>query len=192
MSEATAPVRDSSLADLIGPWVVLLLTHPAALQGSTYVVFAKNQCTVARAAPPPAILRGVVHTIARFERPWRDRPNRRPATKSAFPVKNAVQGVQGPGYAITYLRLRLLQVAYPGFRTLQIGPQSVPLTLQCREAVLGRLSGIGALGLAARHALACGSSLRPRLLCAAPGRHPQTRCAVRRIGCGTIPPNHRR
>ena len=51
MSGATAPVRDSSLADLIGPWVVLLLTHPAALQGSTYVVFAKNQCTLARAAP---------------------------------------------------------------------------------------------------------------------------------------------
>ena len=46
MSGTTVPVRDSSLADLIGPWVVLLLTHPAALQGSTYAVFAKNQCTL--------------------------------------------------------------------------------------------------------------------------------------------------
>src|SRR5262245_15372070 len=100
MSEATAPVRDSSLADLIGPWVVLLLTHPAALQRPTYVVFAKNQCTVARAAPS---LQGLVHTIARFQRLRTARPKRRPAAKSAFPVEDAMQGIQGPGDAITHL-----------------------------------------------------------------------------------------
>ena len=50
-----------------------------------------------------------------------------------------MQGIQCPGNAIAHLGLGLFEVAHPGFRTLQVGAQSVPLAFQGRKPSLQRI-----------------------------------------------------
>jgi len=120
VSEATASVRDSSRADLIGPRVVLPRRTPQPCQHRCYVTGVKNQRRRART------------------RSW-----------STLCFENGLQRIQRPGDPIAHQRVLLLKLADARFLTLQSGAQSIPFTFKHRQTLLERALWRNRLRLAA-------------------------------------------
>jgi hypothetical protein len=99
VSEATASIRDSSRADLIGPRVVLLVTHPAAL--------------------PTVNLRVLGQKINEDSA----------TGLLAAAVEDVLQGIKRPGDPVARARIRLLELANPHPLPLDSGTQCVALAL---------------------------------------------------------------
>lgn len=96
MSKTTIPDRDSSRADLIGPRVALLATHPAALHRLTLGSHPrKNQWGVRAVGCLP---------------------------QSTFPLQDVLQRIQSPSDAIAHMSLRFLERLDAGLGTFELEP----------------------------------------------------------------------
>ena len=121
MSGTTIPDRDSSRADLIGPRVALLATHPAALHRRR-LGGAKEKSMREKALGRP-------HQAARDAAGSRPRLQRLSAASQPLPsilstlaLNDVLQGIQGPGNPIAYMRLRLFQGLDAGLGTFELQP----------------------------------------------------------------------
>src|SRR5262249_12059524 len=98
--------------------------------------------------------------------PGARRVGRRRGTASTLAVQDVVERIEGPGYAVAHLGMRLLQQAHTRARAFELLLQEIPFTLECCQALGQRLGARASFRLRARDGR---YRLPARLARAAPG-----------------------
>jgi hypothetical protein len=137
LSEATTPVRDSSLAVLIGPRVIARAEPRSPASGESTLRSQKIN-VLRREMPVIPAKRSAELQASTRGLGWIPACGLRPCGNDAqagshLAVENAVEGIEGPGETVAYLVLRFLELALVGLEALELGPQGIAFALDGRQ-----------------------------------------------------------